>query len=154
VYSVGSACYQLHAGFLLGLFLDLEDGGDIFFRNVCYFQRTTRRYIQEDRTLHDHRCEDLKSYTEREVTIMTRWKIPTFNVAILHTYYYENLSFHSAISMSKIRHRDKGNIIQRTTIRFSDCTKDVSKEVYGQFYSCSTTCVSYNKLKHNYTVEA
>jgi signal-transduction protein with cAMP-binding, CBS, and nucleotidyltransferase domain len=26
------------------------------------FQRTTRRYIPEDRTLHDHRCENLKSY--------------------------------------------------------------------------------------------
>jgi hypothetical protein len=27
------------------------------------FQRTTRRYILEDRTLHNHRCENLKSYT-------------------------------------------------------------------------------------------
>jgi hypothetical protein len=26
------------------------------------FQRTTRRYIPEDSTLHNHRCEDLKSY--------------------------------------------------------------------------------------------
>jgi hypothetical protein len=26
------------------------------------FQRTTRRYIQEDGTLHNHRCENLKSY--------------------------------------------------------------------------------------------
>jgi hypothetical protein len=26
------------------------------------FQRTTRRYIPEDRTLHNHRCENLKSY--------------------------------------------------------------------------------------------
>jgi hypothetical protein len=26
------------------------------------FQRTTRRYIPEDSTLHIHRCEDLKSY--------------------------------------------------------------------------------------------
>jgi hypothetical protein len=25
-------------------------------------QRTTRRYIPEDKTLHNHRCEDLKSY--------------------------------------------------------------------------------------------
>jgi hypothetical protein len=29
-----SACYLLHAGFLLVLFVDPEDGGDIFFRNV------------------------------------------------------------------------------------------------------------------------
>jgi hypothetical protein len=26
------------------------------------FQRTTRRYIPEDRTLHNHRYENLKSY--------------------------------------------------------------------------------------------
>jgi hypothetical protein len=26
------------------------------------FQRTTRRYITEDSTLHNHRCENLKSY--------------------------------------------------------------------------------------------
>jgi hypothetical protein len=26
------------------------------------FQRTTRRYIPEDSTLHNHRCENLKSY--------------------------------------------------------------------------------------------
>jgi hypothetical protein len=36
------------AGFLLGLLVDLEDGDDMFFRNVDYFQRTTRRYIPED----------------------------------------------------------------------------------------------------------
>jgi hypothetical protein len=27
-------------------------------------QRTTRRYIPEDGTLHNHRCENLKSYNE------------------------------------------------------------------------------------------
>jgi hypothetical protein len=26
--------YLFHAGFLLGLYFDLEDGGDVFFRNV------------------------------------------------------------------------------------------------------------------------
>jgi hypothetical protein len=26
------------------------------------FKRTTRRSIPEDRTFHNHRCEDLKSY--------------------------------------------------------------------------------------------
>jgi hypothetical protein len=32
-YRSGSACYLLHTGFLLGLFFDPEDGGDMFFRN-------------------------------------------------------------------------------------------------------------------------
>jgi hypothetical protein len=27
-------CYLFHAGFLLGLFFDSEDGGDMFLRNV------------------------------------------------------------------------------------------------------------------------
>jgi hypothetical protein len=27
-------CYLLYLGFLLGLFFDPEDGGDIFFRNI------------------------------------------------------------------------------------------------------------------------
>jgi hypothetical protein len=31
------------------------------------FQQTTRRYIPEDRTLHNHRCENLKSYEEDEI---------------------------------------------------------------------------------------
>jgi hypothetical protein len=30
----GSLCYLLHVGFLLGLFFDPEDGGDMFLRNV------------------------------------------------------------------------------------------------------------------------
>jgi hypothetical protein len=29
-----SACYLLHVGFLLGLFFDPKDGGDVFFLNI------------------------------------------------------------------------------------------------------------------------
>jgi hypothetical protein len=29
-----SACYRLHTGFLLGLFFDPEDAGDMFLRNI------------------------------------------------------------------------------------------------------------------------
>jgi hypothetical protein len=31
------------------------------------FQRTTRRYIPEDRTLQTHRCENLKTYIEQKL---------------------------------------------------------------------------------------
>jgi hypothetical protein len=31
----GSPSYLLHAGFLLGLFCDPEEGGHMFLRNIC-----------------------------------------------------------------------------------------------------------------------
>jgi hypothetical protein len=40
----------LHVGFLLSLFFDRENGGDVFLS--VYFEGTTLRYIPEDRTLH------------------------------------------------------------------------------------------------------
>jgi hypothetical protein len=30
----GSACYLLHAGYLLGLFFDPEDGSDMLLQNI------------------------------------------------------------------------------------------------------------------------
>jgi hypothetical protein len=57
-----SACYSLYSGFLLGLFFDIEDGSNMFLRNVGWLLTTRRRYIPEEITLHNHRCENLKSY--------------------------------------------------------------------------------------------
>jgi hypothetical protein len=44
-------CYLLHANFLLCLFFDPEDGGNMFLQNIS-FPRPTRRHIPDDRTLH------------------------------------------------------------------------------------------------------
>jgi hypothetical protein len=52
----------LDASFLLSLFFYPEDGGLCSFETSVEFRRTTGRYIPEDRTLHNHRWENLKSY--------------------------------------------------------------------------------------------
>jgi hypothetical protein len=52
----------LHSGFGLGLFFNPGDLGDMFLCNVVDFQQTTWHYIPEDRTLHNHCCENLKSH--------------------------------------------------------------------------------------------
>jgi hypothetical protein len=44
------------------LLIDPADGGDMFLRNVGLHKRTTRHYAPEERTLHDHCCDNLKSY--------------------------------------------------------------------------------------------
>jgi hypothetical protein len=41
------------SGFLLGLFFDPEDEGDMFLRNIGSLNRTSRRYIPGDTTLDD-----------------------------------------------------------------------------------------------------
>lgn len=42
---------HLHVGLLLDLFFEPKDGGDISLQMLVDFQRTTRRYIAEDRTV-------------------------------------------------------------------------------------------------------
>jgi hypothetical protein len=34
IFIYSSACCLLHAGFLLGLLYNTEDGGDVFLRNI------------------------------------------------------------------------------------------------------------------------
>jgi hypothetical protein len=52
---------ELAACFMLVSCFDPEDGGDMFLRKVGCIHGTSQRYIPEDRTLHNHHCENLKS---------------------------------------------------------------------------------------------
>jgi hypothetical protein len=47
----GSACCLLHAGFLLGLFFNPEDRGNIFLQYVYWLSSDCTVFIPEDRTL-------------------------------------------------------------------------------------------------------
>jgi hypothetical protein len=53
-YRFGGTCRFLHQGRRISRARNQRE-------TVVYFQRTTRRYIPEDRTLYNHRCENLNS---------------------------------------------------------------------------------------------
>jgi hypothetical protein len=57
-----SVCYLLHA-WLMALKMDVTCSSE----TSVNFQQTTWGYILEDRTLHNHHCENLKSYTPLNV---------------------------------------------------------------------------------------
>jgi hypothetical protein len=50
-----------NTGVLLSLFFYPEDGGDMFLQKLVCFQCTTWHCIPEGSTLHNHRCENLRS---------------------------------------------------------------------------------------------
>jgi hypothetical protein len=59
----GRACHLLSRSFLAQLiFSALEKEAICSSETSVDSERTTRRYIPEDGTLHNHRCENLKSY--------------------------------------------------------------------------------------------
>jgi hypothetical protein len=53
---------RIRQAFLLSLFSDPEDGGNMFAETSVDFQRSTWLYIPEDRNPPNNRCEDLSSY--------------------------------------------------------------------------------------------
>jgi hypothetical protein len=50
------SCYLLHAGFLLGLFVDIVNGAACSSEMSFDLQRTTVRYVPEDKILYSQRC--------------------------------------------------------------------------------------------------
>jgi hypothetical protein len=54
--------HLFHSYVFLGLFFGPEDGRDMFLRNVGYLSTDCTALYPEDRTLHNHSCQNLKSY--------------------------------------------------------------------------------------------
>jgi hypothetical protein len=55
-------------------------------KKLADFQRTSRRYIQEDGTFHNHRCENLKSYKLLDVELWKRTFINTLDSEAHHIF--------------------------------------------------------------------
>jgi hypothetical protein len=68
--SRASACNLLHARIFLGLLLVLNMMEVLFSSEISVdFHQTTRRYIPESKTPHNHRChrhENLRTHAARE----------------------------------------------------------------------------------------
>jgi hypothetical protein len=60
-WTFGFACYLLHVGFLLGLFVNPEDVGDVPPKHELTFS-ALHSFISQKTSLHNHRCKNLKSY--------------------------------------------------------------------------------------------
>jgi hypothetical protein len=70
-----SAFCLLYASFLLGLLFNPEEGGDIFLHNVRWLPTATRHCITDDRTRHNNRRENLKSYIVKYEWFGTKGKL-------------------------------------------------------------------------------
>jgi hypothetical protein len=55
-------CYLFHAGFLLGLFFDTEEGCDMFLRIIHQLSTDYMVLYSIKSTLHNNRCENIRSY--------------------------------------------------------------------------------------------
>jgi hypothetical protein len=64
--SQAELCFR--GGFLVSLFLVLKTEPTYSSETSADFQRTRRRYIPEDKTLRNHRCENLTPYKENTVS--------------------------------------------------------------------------------------
>jgi hypothetical protein len=62
-HEAGSAAALLHARFLSAYFSRQKMEAICFSETSIDFQRTTRRYVAEYSTVHNHGCENMKSYT-------------------------------------------------------------------------------------------
>jgi hypothetical protein len=72
------------------------------------FQRTTLRFIPENRTLHNHRCENLISYISNKMCFYRQKALHVHINLILSTYYTQN-------SMMTLKIETVGNIAQTAT---------------------------------------
>jgi hypothetical protein len=66
MHTVQSQKHSAYGGITIvllpSLFFDPKDGGDMFLRKFGRLSVDYMAYILEDRTVHNHCCENLKSY--------------------------------------------------------------------------------------------
>jgi hypothetical protein len=69
--------------FVYSYIIFTEDGGNVYTWKFYYSQQTTRLHIPEDITLHNHRCENLKSYNWSKI-LTTKITFPSFSSPYVH----------------------------------------------------------------------
>jgi hypothetical protein len=81
----GSACHLLACWFLAELtYSTLKMEAMCPSETSVDTQRTTRRYIPEDRTIHNHCCENLKSYTEFRQFFHSKQRVNLYTLDVLY----------------------------------------------------------------------